>query len=126
MNEDRPEKIIIQFDGICILCSSVVRFILKADRKRKFLFQTIPQTIDKKAPESILVIDGDKIYKYSDAALKIFSELGGIYRFFLLFRIIPKKWRDNFYKWIARNRYRWFGKRQTCFVPNNNDQERFI
>jgi len=126
MNESRPEKIIIQFDGICILCSSVVRFILKADRKRKLLFQTIPQTTDKKSPESILIIDGDKIYKYSDAVLKIFSELGGIYRLFLLVRIIPKKWRDNIYKWIARNRYRWFGKRQTCFVPNNKDQERFI
>jgi len=125
MNEVRNGKIIIQFDGICILCSKVVRFILKADRKNKFLFQALPQN-EITIQESVVVIDGDNFYRYSAAVLKICKELGGLYQLIFVILIIPPKWRDNLYRWVAKNRYRWFGKKQTCFLPSKKDQERFI
>jgi len=127
MNISVPkDKILIQFDGMCILCSRMVRFILKTDRKRKFLFQALQNSYDNKSSETIIVKDQDSSYKYFDAVLKIGKELGGIYNAVYVFRIIPQSWRRFLYLWIAANRYRWFGTRQSCYLPSGEEAERFI
>lgn len=124
---DLPEgKILVLFDGMCILCSGTIRFILKADRKKKFLFQTLQSSPGHEAGESVMVDDGQKVYTHFDAVMKIGKELGGIYRLVVVFNILPRRWRHSLYLWVARNRYRWFGKKQSCFLPSAEERERFI
>lgn len=120
------EKILVRFDGICILCSKTVRFILKADRKKKFQFQSLQSTSDSQDFETIIVLEGKKTYTHFDAVLKIGKELGGIYRMVAVFRILPQSWRKSIYLWIARNRFRWFGKRESCYLPSEEEKDRFI
>lgn len=120
------KKIIIQFDGICVLCSSTVRFLLKADRRKKFLFQTLQGIQETKEPDSVIVIDGEKRYEYADALLKIGNELGGIFILVNILRVLTPKLRNKLYRWIAKNRYAWFGTRNTCFLPEEKDRDRFI
>lgn len=127
MNSTVPErKILVQFDGVCILCSRTVNFILKADRHNKFLFQTLQNSESKEPGDSVMVTDGQKTYSHFDAVLKIAKELGGIYRMAAVFRLIPRKGRHSLYCWIARNRYRWFGMRENCYLPAAEDIKRFI
>jgi len=127
MNPTVPEgKILVQFDGVCILCSSTVNFILKADRHNKFLFQTLQNSAMKEPDGSVIVTDGQKTYSHFDAVLKIAEELGGIYKLAAIFKLIPRKWRHSLYLWIARNRYRWFGVRKSCYLPLIKHKERFI
>lgn len=127
MNTAIPEgKILIQFDGMCMLCSHTVQFIMKADRKAKFLFQTLQSFTDNQAFDSVIVVDKDKTYFYFNAILKIGYELGGIYKLIVIFKILPPKWRQNIYLWVARNRYRWFGKRISCYLPSDEERKRFI
>lgn len=118
-------KILIQFDGFCHLCSRTVRFILKADKKKKFVFQAL-QNSTNTAFDTVIVIDRNKTYQYFDAVLKIGKELGGIFKILILFRLIPAKWRFHIYVWIAKNRFRWFGVRSTCYLPTPEEKERFI
>ncbi len=127
MNPLVPEgKILVQFDGVCILCNRTVSFILKADRNKKFLFQTLQNSESKEPGDSVIVTDGQKTYSHFDAVLKIAEELGGIYKMAAIFRLIPRNWRHSLYLWIARNRYRWFGVRESCYLPSAKDFERFI
>ena len=120
------EKILVQFDGICILCSRTIQFIMKADRRKKFLFQTLQNSSVNETPDSVIVYDGKGTFSHFEAILKIGKELGGIYSIVGILRIIPIKWRHSLYLWIAKNRYRWFGVRQSCFIPSPEDKERFI
>lgn len=127
MNTAVPEgKILVRFDGVCILCSRTVSLILKADKKRKFMFQSFQNSEAKEPGDSILVFEGLKTYSHFDAVLKIAEELGGIYKVAAIFRLIPRKWRHSLYLWIARNRYRWFGVRKSCYLPSAKNMERFI
>ncbi len=119
-------KILIQFDGICILCSKVVRLLLKADHKKKFLFQTLQTAEEKPDYETIRVIHGGETFICFDAVLKIGKELGGIYRIVAIFRILPRSLRKSIYSGIARNRFRWFGKRESCYFPSEEEKQRFI
>lgn len=123
-----PEgKIGIQFDGMCVLCSRTVRFLLKADRKNKFLFQTLQNSADIKSVETVIATDHlGRRYDYFDAVLKISNELGGVYRMVSIFKVLPRSWRHVIYLWIARNRFRWFGKRQTCYLPDESEKGKFI
>ena len=120
------EKILIRFDGICILCSKTVRFILKADKKKKFQFQALQNTSNSQNFETIIVLEGGKTLTHFDAVLKIGKELGGIYSMVAVCRILPKSWRKSIYLWIARNRFRWFGKRESCYLPSEEEKDRFI
>jgi len=118
------DKILIQFDGMCVLCSRTVRIILKADRHKKFIFQTI--SVENKDPETVVVWHKDICYQYFDAVFKIGKELGGIYRLAGVFSILPEKWRKKIYLWIAGNRFKWFGRRQSCYIPTEDERHRFI
>lgn len=127
MNPLVPDgKILVQFDGMCILCSRTVRFILRADRKRKFQFQTLQNSIGYESFDTVIVVDRDTSYRYFDAIFKIGNELGGIYRIIAIFRLIPRRWRHSLYLWIAKNRYHWFGVRKSCYLPSEEERVRFI
>jgi predicted DCC family thiol-disulfide oxidoreductase YuxK len=122
-----PEgKILVRFDGICILCSRAVRLILKADRNKKFVFQALQNSSEDQNFETIVVIDDQSTFEYFDAILKIGKELGGIYGTVAIFKVLPLKWRHSLYIWIALNRFHWFGKRDSCYLPSKDELERFI
>jgi len=122
-----PEgKILVRFDGECILCSKAVQVILKADKKKKFLFQALQHSGENKDFETIIVSDNQSTSEYFDAILKIGKELGGIYSTVAIFRILPRGWRHSLYNWVARNRFRWFGMRHSCYLPSKEEKDRFI
>jgi len=122
-----PEgKILVQFDGMCILCSRAVRFIMKADRKKKFIFQALQNSSEIQDFETIVVIDNQSTFEYFDAILKIGKELGGVYSAVAIFKVLPRSWRHSLYIWIARNRFHWFGKRDSCYLPSEEEKARFI
>jgi len=125
---------VILFDGVCNLCNGTVDFLIRKDRKRQFRFVALQSDGGEKIMEKynipadsdsvILIYDG-KIYYESDAALKISSLLHFPWNVAKVFRIIPLKLRNRIYKWVARNRYKWFGKSNSCRVPSPEEQKFF-
>lgn len=126
---------IVVFDGVCNLCSAAVRFILNNDKAGRIRFaplqSSLGQTlleqhgIDPANARSFLLLRGPDAYLESDAALEIARDLGP-WRWLRVFRVIPRSLRNRIYGLIARNRYRWFGKRDTCFVPTREQRARFL
>jgi predicted DCC family thiol-disulfide oxidoreductase YuxK len=131
--KDRP---VILYDGICNLCNSSVRFILKHDTREKFLFSSLQSDASKKLllhlnykiieMNSILLVENGQIHEKSDAVLKIASGLRFPWNLTAAFRILPRKVRDSIYDFVARNRYRWFGKKDSCVYTVNTYENRFI
>ncbi len=127
---------IILFDGVCDLCNGFVQFIIKRDPEGKFKFGALQSpeaqellkdaTIDPKDLDTVIYIRGDRIYTRSGAALRILNDLGGWWSLFGLKLIIPPPIRDFFYRIIARHRYNWFGRRESCMVPTPELKARFI
>lgn len=123
------EKNIILFDGVCNLCVSSVQFIIKRDPVGIFYFASLQSDVGVRLSEnfgaliektdSIILIKGDKCYIESDAALKIASKLKGGWKLLYIFIIIPKPLRDAVYRYVARNRYKWFGKKDACMIPSD-------
>ena len=133
---DNPDSPIIVFDGYCNLCSSVVQFILKNDRKGIFRLLALQSEktdllkdkypFDLKIPETVILIDGKKVLTRSEAVLGILKKLHFPLNLLWGLIIIPRFIRDPVYSWIAKNRYKWFGKRRSCFLPENKWKARFI
>ncbi len=127
---------IILFDGVCNLCNNSVHFIIKRDKKKRFLFTSLQSDaardillqfqLKNSEMDSIIFIENGKIYQKSDAILKIVKHLNGIWKISYGFIIIPKFIRDYVYIIIAKNRYRWFGKREVCMIPTKELQMRFL
>jgi len=127
---------LIIYDGVCHLCNRSVNFILKQDRKKIFCFTPFQSSfagnllkdnsIDLNAMETVILFIDGKFYTRSDAALKIALLLGGKWGLFYPLYIFPKFMRNGFYNIISRNRYKWFGKADSCIIPNQETQERFI
>lgn len=130
------KKQIILFDGVCNLCDSFVQFVIKRDKKNKFLFSSLQSDQGEKLlkeynynPDnffSVILIHQNKSYSESTAALKVLVQLGAIWKAAYLLFIIPKYFRDIVYKWIAKNRYQWFGKRDTCMMPTQDLKHKFL
>ena len=130
---DRP---VVVFDAICLLCSANARFILKHDRRRHFRLASMQSEagtalyrrfgIDPADPETLILVAGDRALRDSDAVLAIWSGLGWPWRAAAIARIVPAALRDPLYRWVARNRYRWFGRRETCWVPGPELADRFL
>ncbi|WP_423128109.1 thiol-disulfide oxidoreductase DCC family protein [Gaoshiqia sp. Z1-71] len=128
-------KYLVLFDGYCYLCSHTVQVILKFDKKRRFVFapltgetakywmekEHIPETVD-----SVVLISPDAYYIRSAAVLEIARILGGFFLLFRIFRILPQKWLDHLYNRIARNRFRWLGRRDHCLMPSAKYRDRFL
>ncbi|QUG43297.1 thiol-disulfide oxidoreductase DCC family protein [Psychrobacillus sp. INOP01] len=126
---------IILFDGECNFCDASVQFIIKRDPKGYFQFAAqqsdIGLTLKRQYAvhdtlDSILVIDQHKVYNSSDAALHISKHLNGLWSFLYMLRVIPKSIRDVVYKFIAKNRYAWFGKKDSCMIPSPEIRNRFL
>jgi predicted DCC family thiol-disulfide oxidoreductase YuxK len=129
-------KKIILFDGVCNLCNSSVHFIIKKDKKKQFLFTSLQSDaardillqfqLKNSELDSILLIENGQVYQKSDAILKIVKHLNGIWKISYGFIILPKFIRDYVYIIIAKNRYRWFGKREVCMIPTKELEMRFL
>ncbi|MBT8317773.1 MAG: thiol-disulfide oxidoreductase DCC family protein [Lutibacter sp.] len=129
-------KSIILFDGICNLCNSSVNFIIRNDKKEHFLFASLQSDaakeillqyqVKKITFDSILLIENGKIYTKSTAALRISRNLDGTYRFIYFLKIIPKSITDWIYDIIANNRYKWFGKKESCMMPDEKLKSKFL
>lgn len=130
------ENPIILFDGVCNLCNSSVQFIIKRDKKALFKFASLQseegQRILKKFNlpvdqiNTIILTDDSNFWSKSTAALKIATKLSGLWPMMYAFILIPKLLRDKVYEFIARNRYRWFGKQESCWIPSPELKARFI
>ncbi|MBK7562390.1 MAG: thiol-disulfide oxidoreductase DCC family protein [Chitinophagaceae bacterium] len=127
---------IILFDGVCNFCNYWVNFAIKRDRKKKLRFtplqgetakRLLPEyTINPTSLSSVILIDNGKAYTQSSAAIRICKHLNGGWKLFYGLIIIPKFVRDFFYNIIARNRYKWFGKKDQCMIPPADWKERFL
>jgi predicted DCC family thiol-disulfide oxidoreductase YuxK len=127
---------IILFDGVCNLCNGAVVFIIKRDKKNVFKFAALQSEIgqeltskfkiDTSKVDSIILIDGEKHYEKSTAALRIARELSGGYPLLYGFMVLPGFLRNAVYDYIARNRYKWFGKKESCMIPTPELKSRFL
>jgi predicted DCC family thiol-disulfide oxidoreductase YuxK len=129
------DKSIILFDGVCNLCSGAVQFILKRDHKKQFVFASLQSEIGQQlllknkvntSVETIILLQNDKWFSQSTAALEIARKLSGAWPLFYAFIIIPRFVRDGVYDWISRNRYKFFGKKDTCMIPSPEWRNRFL
>lgn len=130
-------KKIILFDGVCNLCNSAVQFIIERDKKDIFRFVALQSDLGKEIcnyigvnpniTDSIILYEPGKAYYYkSEAALKIASELGGFYGFLVALNVFPKKINDRVYDYIAKNRYKWYGKKEHCMIPTPELNAKFL
>ena len=137
MGTDHPiTKPIIYFDGVCNLCNASVQFVIKRDKDEQFHFASLQSEYAKKnlpealtndaALQSIVLQEGEHLKTKSSAALSISRKLSGGWSLLYAFMIIPKFIRDVVYQWIARNRYRWFGKQDECMIPAPELKARFL
>ena len=130
------EKAIILFDGVCNLCNGAVTFVIKRDPKDRFRFAALQSEIGEelihkyglkdKGLDSIVLIEGEKAFVKSSAALRIARKLSGLWPLLYVFTILPRFLRDPFYNLIARNRYAWYGKRESCMIPTPELRAKFI
>ena len=127
---------VIVFDGVCNLCGRWVRFLLPRDRKGLFRFAAMQTEagrrllaahgLDPQDPVSFLFLDRGRAYTDSGAILRVLIRLGWPWRAAAVGYIAPRPLRDALYRWVARNRYRWFGRQEACFVPSPDTRARFL
>lgn len=132
----QAEHPILLFDGVCNLCSGFVQWVLPRDKKGRYRFASLQselgktvkteQGLDPDKINSIVLYQQGKVYTKSAAALRLAVGLGGWYQLAGVFFIIPPFIRDAVYDFIARNRYRWFGKSEACWLPRPEWKERFL
>lgn len=129
-------KSIILFDGVCNLCNASVNFVIRHDKKGQFLFASLQSdaareillhfNLENLNTDTVVLVEDNKIYDKSSAALKIAKQLDGIFKVFSIFFIVPKFLRDWIYVIIAKNRYQCFGKRESCMIPSPELKNRFL
>ncbi len=130
---------IIFFDGMCNLCNASVNFIISHDKTGHFKFAALQSDFASAflknfdylknktvLPDSLILIEDDKIYFKSEAAIRIAGKMSGIWKTLIVLKVIPLLVRDWLYDCIANNRYKIFGKRQTCMVPTPDISKRFF
>ncbi|HHS95742.1 MAG TPA: thiol-disulfide oxidoreductase DCC family protein [Phaeodactylibacter sp.] len=127
---------ILLFDGICKLCNASVQFIIKKDKDALFRFASLQSEVGQsllqnhqlstKELESAVLLVEDKVYTRSSAALQVLRRLGLPWSLMAVFLLLPKGIRDIAYNIIAKNRYRWFGKKDSCMMPTEDIKSRFL
>ena len=134
MNENNK---IILFDGVCNLCNSSVQYVIRRDKSNAYRFAALQSEIGKKLVEQrgivtsqidsiILIEPGVAYYTKSTAALKIAQSFGGVWQLTSVFEWIPEKIRDWVYDYIAKNRYKWYGKKDACMIPTPELKSKFL
>lgn len=136
-----PGTAVIVFDGVCVLCNGWVRFLLPRDRAGRYRFAPmqgdtgrallIAQGQNPDDPQTFLLVEyavdgATRVSTDSTAVLRVLAGLGGPWRLASFGRLIPGPLRDAGYRLIARNRYRWFGRREACVVPSGDEAVRFL
>ncbi|KQO21154.1 thiol-disulfide oxidoreductase [Flavobacterium sp. Leaf82] len=130
-------KKIILFDGVCNLCNGAVQFIIKHDKKDVFRFVALQSDlgkeiciyigVDQSKIDSIILYNPGVAYYYKSlAVLEIGEDLGGIYSLASIFKIFPEKLRNYIYDYIAKNRYKWYGKKESCMIPTPELKAKFL
>lgn len=126
---------VLFFDGVCNLCNASVDFIVRRDKKRKYRFaplqgitaaHAIPEQVEKGDFDSFVLAERGQIFTRSTAALKVLVGLGGIWSLAKPLLLIPAALRDPIYRLIAKNRYRWFGQKDTCRLPSPEEKALFL
>lgn len=130
------DRLVILFDGVCNLCSGFVQFVIPRDPEERFAFASLQSDVaadllaasdvDPGALESIVLLEGEDVYEKSGAVLRICYHLGGVYRLLWPTRIVPRRVRDCAYDFVAKRRYRWFGKKDRCMIPDEDVSHRFL
>jgi len=129
-----PDNLIL-FDGVCNLCSALVQFVIRHDPAAKFHFAAIQSQVGREIFEShgldptdlqtfVFIADG-RMFLRSDAAIEVVARFTGAWRIFRIFLFVPRVVRDSIYSTIARNRYRWFGRKEVCMMPTPEIKARF-
>ncbi len=127
----------VLFDGVCNVCNRSVDFILRHDPNGTFRFASLQSNaardalaeVGERRPvemNSIVLIEDGRVFRHSTAMLRIFRRLSGLWPALALLVVVPRPARDVLYRWFVRNRYRWFGKRDTCRVPEPEIRARFL
>ena len=135
MNKQLTHSIIL-FDGVCNLCNGAVNFVIKRDPGNVFKFTPLQEkqgvlllkkhAIDAQKLDSIVLVENKKVYTKSSAALRIARKLSNLWPLFFVLLIIPSFIRDGVYDFIAKNRYKWFGKKEQCIIPTPGLREKFL
>ncbi|WP_264522405.1 thiol-disulfide oxidoreductase DCC family protein [Flavobacterium sp. N1994] len=131
------DKKIILFDGVCNLCNSSVQLVIKHDKKDTFRFVSLQSELGQKIinhlgisdvniDSIILYIPKSEYYYKSEAAFKIIKELNGFYNYLSVFSILPKSTLNYIYDIVAKNRYKWFGKKESCMIPTLELKSKFL
>lgn len=131
-----PDALLVLFDGECNLCHGAVQFLLRRDRRAAFRFASLQSAAGRAAlqragavdavPDSVALVHGARVRFKSAAALAIARRLGLPWSLAAVFWLVPYPLRDWVYDWIARNRHRWFGRREACWVPTAELRARFV
>ena len=127
---------IVVFDSQCLLCNGWVRFLLRRDRRAVFMFASIQDTAGRQlladqglqvnGLQTLLLVDGTRTWQHTAAIFRVLHALGWPWRLAWIAWLVPAFVRDPLYRWVARNRYRVFGRMQTCLLPPPNDRARFL
>jgi predicted DCC family thiol-disulfide oxidoreductase YuxK len=131
------DKKIILFDGLCNLCDTSVQYVIKHDKKESFRFVALQSDlgqkiikhigIDTTKTDSVILYEPRIAYYYkAEAAIRIVKEIGGIYSFLTIFSILPNAILNYIYDYIAKNRYKWYGKKETCLIPTEEQKVKFL
>lgn len=137
MNNIPKDKKIILFDGVCNLCDNTVKKVIAADTQDQFRFAPLDSEIgqqilnyigvDRSKTDSIILYEaGIAYYIKSQAAMKVASYLGGCYSLIGIFQVLPRGLTDIFYDYIAKNRYKWYGKKDHCMIPTPEILNKFL
>ncbi len=135
-----PPPAVVLFDGVCNLCDGLVQFIIRHDPAGRFRFAALqsaagqallaahglPPLAAGHDPSSVLLVSGGRVYSHSAAVLRIARELGWPWRLAVVGSLVPRAWRDALYRYVARHRYRWFGRQESCTLPTPALRQRFL
>lgn len=134
-----PTPAILLFDGVCNLCNGLVQFIIRRDPHGQFRFAALQSATGQEllaayhlppvattAPDSVVLLEGGQAYLRSAAVLRVVRRLGWPWRLLALGELVPRRWRDALYRFIAQHRYQWFGRQAACLMPTPELKERFL
>lgn len=136
LTEVPSDRAILLFDGVCNLCNGFVQFVLRRDHAGRVAFASLQSPLGQRVLSelalpteqlgTVLFIEDGKVYERSDVALQLAPYLGTGWGLMRVFKKLPVGLRDGIYNWVARNRYRWFGKEEACMLPRPEWQGRFL
>ncbi|MCC6296225.1 MAG: thiol-disulfide oxidoreductase DCC family protein [Pseudomonadales bacterium] len=141
MASDGKAHAIVVFDGVCAFCNGSIGFLLRHDNRQRYHFAAMQSEPGRRLlldnglnpddPASFLLVEYDqagvpRISSDSEAALRVLTGLGGVWRLAGVLRVVPRGLRDGMYRWFARNRYRWFGRHDSCTIPAPEVRHRFL